>query len=457
MPPSKSTRFITPRAGQNATNSAPPKPLRRCSRLSQHTPPPRGRSPSTLVRYLSAVPDPHTTAREPSQLCLPLGDSARPAAPASTQHQQSSPTAELQPLLGLRPQSDALVKHGTVHRMPRAAGPAPRRAAEKSPVDVDQRRIARLMQIADQVAGFAEIDPWLIGEVGFVSSAMLQCTLPHTCPDPSLPAWGRTSGTRSLIMQQGYFFETDKLTGVITPRPLGYPFGTIPRFILAWLGKEAVRTRSREIVLGKSLTEFMDALGIASEGGGPRSGRVRVREQMLRLFNARIALLNNVGANCDVNWSSASWQVADRTQMWWQRGEEEEASGAHELSRIMLSESFYEELVARPVPLDMRVLRELSRSVMALDIYSWMTLRAYSTRKRTVIPWASLQAQFGSDCSTIYKFKQLFLRALHLVSAAYPQARFEADNPAGFILLPMATAIAKRPLELIEQTRASGE
>ena len=35
------------------------------------------------------------------------------------------------------------------------------------------------------------------------------------------------------------------------------PFGNLPRLLLAWISTEAVKTQSRELVLGKSLSEFM--------------------------------------------------------------------------------------------------------------------------------------------------------------------------------------------------------
>ena len=39
------------------------------------------------------------------------------------------------------------------------------------------------------------------------------------------------------------------------------PFGNLPRLILAWVCSEAVRTQSRVLVLGKSLSEFMRTPG----------------------------------------------------------------------------------------------------------------------------------------------------------------------------------------------------
>ena len=58
------------------------------------------------------------------------------------------------------------------------------------------------------------------------------------------------------------------------------PYGNLPRLILAWLCTEVVRTGSREIVLGKSLSDFMRALGVYSSSGGKYT---RLRNQMKRL------------------------------------------------------------------------------------------------------------------------------------------------------------------------------
>ena len=58
------------------------------------------------------------------------------------------------------------------------------------------------------------------------------------------------------------------------------PYGNLPRLLLAWVSTEAVRTQSRELVLGRSLSEFMGKLGMDSVGGA----RTRLRNQIRRLF-----------------------------------------------------------------------------------------------------------------------------------------------------------------------------
>ena len=66
------------------------------------------------------------------------------------------------------------------------------------------------------------------------------------------------------------------------------PFGTNPRLILAWVCTEAVRTQSRDIVLGRSLSEFMRKLGISSTDG---RGQARLRNQMERLFSCSVSMI----------------------------------------------------------------------------------------------------------------------------------------------------------------------
>ena len=46
------------------------------------------------------------------------------------------------------------------------------------------------------------------------------------------------------------------------------PFGNFPRLLLAWASTEVVRTQSRELVLGRSLAEFMRTLGVYHNSGG---------------------------------------------------------------------------------------------------------------------------------------------------------------------------------------------
>ena len=104
----------------------------------------------------------------------------------------------------------------------------------------------------DQLVSASEAAPAL----GFMARTMALCSLPRTNPGNRLQ-YKRVNGPFKLIMTAT---GDHKL-----------PFGNLPRLILAWVCSEAVRTQSRELVLGESLAEFMRTLGIYNSGGQPQT------------------------------------------------------------------------------------------------------------------------------------------------------------------------------------------
>lgn len=96
------------------------------------------------------------------------------------------------------------------------------------------------------------------------------------------------------------------------PPSVGLPYGSIPRLLLAWITTEAVRTKSRELVLGDHLSGFMRQLRIIPTGG--RWGTIgRLRTQMERLFSTSI-WVRYKGENVT---AGTGWMVADDYQLWW--------------------------------------------------------------------------------------------------------------------------------------------
>ena len=100
----------------------------------------------------------------------------------------------------------------------------------------------------DQLVGASETDP----EMGFMTRLLALCNLPRTNPGDRLQ-YKRVNGPYKLVMIAG---ADNKL-----------PYGTIPRLLLAWVCTEAVRTQSRELILGSSLSEFMRKLDISCLSG----------------------------------------------------------------------------------------------------------------------------------------------------------------------------------------------
>ena len=137
---------------------------------------------------------------------------------------------------------------------------------------------------------------------------------------------------------------------------------------------EAVQTQSRELILGKSLSEFMRTLGMEPVGGGATGARTRLRNQLRRLFNAHVRLIHE-HEHGEQFISSA---IAGRGEFWWN----ERKPDAPVLfdSKIRLGEDFFNEIIRHPVPLDMNTLTALKRCALGLDLYLWLTYRTSALR-----------------------------------------------------------------------------
>ncbi len=154
------------------------------------------------------------------------------------------------------------------------------------------RRGFTLADQVNQLVGASEADP----DLGFMARLLALCSLPRTNPG-TRKEYKRVNGPFTLYMTA---IGDNKL-----------PFGNFPRLLMAWVSTEAVRTQSRELILGPSLAKFMKTLGVYSSGGGRE--QIKLRNQMKRLFNAHIQLVyKHERGEATVN-----SPVASRTELWW--------------------------------------------------------------------------------------------------------------------------------------------
>lgn len=269
-------------------------------------------------------------------------------------------------------------------------------------------------------------------EAAFMARELVQCTLPHTNPG-NIPLWRRKNGNLTLAIQQGYDLKTGE--------PVGYPYGSLPRLLLFWMTTEAVRTKSRRLELGNSLSAFMRELGLipSSAGGGKRSDARRLQNQMQRLLDARISFLQEVKEEHRHGERRLNMEVAPESELWWNPREPEQ--GALWGSYLVLGEHFFEAITALPVPADMRVLRAIKRSPLALDLYVWATWRVFKLHRPAFIPWEGLMGQMGGEYERADNFVQKAKAALRKIRAVYPALKLDYAK-GGFLLHPSLTAIA---------------
>ena len=272
-------------------------------------------------------------------------------------------------------------------------------------------------------------------DTGFMARLMMLCSLPRTNPGRQLQ-YKRVNGPYTLI--------------VTAVGQTGLPYGNLSRLLLAWVCTEAVRTQSRELFLGPSLSGFMRKLDMAPIGGGSRGERTRLRNQMKRLFNAHIQLAyedRQVSA-------SVNSPVASRTGFWWNECRPGGRPGWD--STIELGEKFFHEIIQHSVPLDLNILKALKRSSLGIDFYLWLTYRTFTLNRPLRLSWRQVYRQFGvnpaqaGENRTVQAFRADCLRELKKIKMAWPGLNYTTAKGV-LILSRSKPAIVPMRVQLVEQ------
>jgi hypothetical protein len=269
-------------------------------------------------------------------------------------------------------------------------------------------------------------DPLDRGDVAYLSRVTVQANLPYR--DPGEAFFERRNGRFVLTLQ--------------APPSIGLPYGRYPRLILAWLGQEAVRTRSRQLRLGENLSSFMATVGVRTSGGrhGPLG---RFKDQARRLFATTISCAWTASDRTGGTELEVGHRIASQSLVWWsssRRGRR--APGAIDGGWLVLTEEFYRELLSHPVPVDYRALHAL-QAPLALDIYAWLTWRSHRLQRPLRLSWADLAVQFGTQVRRLRNFRSEFIKALRKVRLVYPQARVKATTEA-LVVYPARSHVLRR-------------
>lgn len=258
--------------------------------------------------------------------------------------------------------------------------------------------------------------------IGFAHSMFAQCHLPYR--DPQTEAWQRDTGPYQIVVSGGHLAGPNG-----KPIAVGIPYGTKARLILAHIQTYATRHRTRVIPIGRSLNDFMRALGFRHSGGDTGASPL-MREQTIRIACSIWSLTytgqpdSQGNQSTDVEFgrlvSGANIIVRQdedglRLDQWPQE--------------ITLSNEFAEALRSHAMPYDLTALRALSGNARAMDLYIWLAhrLRRISRHATVDIPMAELRQQFGGsvDAARNTSFTPRFRTALKAVKAVYPQANVD--------------------------------
>jgi hypothetical protein len=248
----------------------------------------------------------------------------------------------------------------------------------------------------------------------------------------SLPVRRPADEHAPIIRQDGQY------TLVINPKPvvetidghqslhsLGVPYGSLPRLVLIHIMTEAVRTKSRHIVLGKTFTEWMRRMGFRTISYGPRGSATLIREQLDRLLACEWMIRWESGTDShDREFGIKEIKLTNEYVG------VDRKNGAF-IREIYMTEGFFDHLRQHAVPLNENAIRHIRDSATALDLYTWLAYRLprINPKRAATISWQQLAVHFGNDGKNIRKFRQTVRDAWERqVSAVYPEARADFDT-----------------------------
>ena len=267
------------------------------------------------------------------------------------------------------------------------------------------------------------VDALSAGALGFMPRLLVLTTLPHRRP-------------------AGHHFEGANgrhILRISAPRRVGLPYGSYPRLLLVYLTTEAVRTKSPKVSLGRTPNDLARKLGLSTISG-PRGTARRLEDQLRRLLSARLRWQTTVGLHPT---SSGSAFVTADGPAWLKplRGlfPRQPSWQLH----IVLGQDFFEEIARSAVPVDLRAIRQLRRSPLAIDLYVWLTYRMSYLKKPTLVPWEGLQNQFGADYARPRDFRRKVLTQLQKVLRLYPTVRI-SQTDTGLRLYPSPPHVQRR-------------
>jgi hypothetical protein len=135
-------------------------------------------------------------------------------------------------------------------------------------------------------------------------------------------------------------------------------------------------------------------------------------------------------------------------QLWYNRDPAQEVLPIGFENAIVLSDEFYKEVMAHPIPADLDAVKAFGSAPAVLDLFMWLTYRCFTAKAEERIPLFGhfgLTAQLGSvEYTRPRRFRAMLAQWLGQVRTVWPEcpARISADGQS--LSIAHATAVVQK-------------
>ena len=261
--------------------------------------------------------------------------------------------------------------------------------------------------------------------LGFASRPFVLCGLPIRQP---------VKGSLIHERRNGHFVLQ------VTGHPsYGLPWGQ-DRLVPIFLATIAVRKQSRTITF-RSAAEMLDAFGMQQGGSQYR----RLLGAFQRIFGATVFFGTETQRDRAAMINQARFNFMSEARIWYARDPEQESLPGECQNMIVLTEEFYREIQAHPIPMDLEAAKALSSSSSALDLFTWLSYRCFVAKGEERVPlfgeWG-LANQLGNvSYSRPRKFREKLEKWLDLVRVLWPECPGRISSDGRALIVASASAI----------------
>jgi hypothetical protein len=215
--------------------------------------------------------------------------------------------------------------------------------------------------------------------LGFSSRPFVLCGLPVRKPSRNEMLYERRNG--NFVLQ-------------ITGHPnYGLPFGQ-DRIVPIYLATLAVRQKSQTIRF-RTAAEMLETFGMHKGGKEYR----RLVAAFERIFGATIFFGTDSLRGTARVVQRSRFSFFHEAQIWYSRDPQQYPISDQFENVIVLSDEFYREITAHPIPADLEAVKVLAGAPAVLDLFLWLSYRCFLAKDKETIPLFGtygLASQLGS-------------------------------------------------------------
>lgn len=288
---------------------------------------------------------------------------------------------------------------------------------------------------------FTEIYPNLILPV------MQNREIAQTEVEEEQEIWYQYSTFCSHTLPQSSTTETESITEYTNNKlsiscTKGLPYGGVARLIILYVNSMAVKYKSREIDIGRSIKDFVERLGYTSSyiEGGINEQVLMQLEKLFHTTYVNSSLVKTLTKDNEyiLEKKDTRLHLFDGTLTW---ENVHNTLTTNTVAKVVLSDNYFQEILKHPVPLSLDAIKSMKKSPLALDLYAFISYRA-NTKRLVPAKLAELKKQFCYAGET-WRFKSRVQAALKYVEKAWPECNVILKGDV--LLIPkMATHISKQ-------------